>query len=334
MSDKWVAVTGGCGYIGSHIALELKQKTDYKVLIIDWAASNMPHTHWLADQLVNADFASQEALGYIELLNPEAIIHCAGTSLVGPSVTDPAEYYTNNVVGTVKMLNYINKYCNTKPKVIFSSSASVYGTGWAKVCTEHDIPKPINPYGHTKAIVEMILRDYSTAYGINSLSFRYFNAAGADPQSRLGQNVGATHLVARIMESLVNGDKLTVYSKDYPTRDGTCVRDYAHVCDIARAHVLGIDYLTKHSGAHAINLGSGEGTTVFEVIHAAERVTGQPVNYEIGPDRIGDPAILVADTQKALHQLNWSPEYNVDDIIKHAWDWYHSENYQHLLKLS
>lgn len=332
MSDKWVAVTGGCGYIGSHIALELKQKTDYKILLIDWAADELPHTHWLADKIINDDYASRTALDTIEAIHPAAIIHCAGTSLVGPSVTDPSDYYNNNVLSTIKLLDRI-KSCNIN-NIIFSSSASVYGTGWAKVCTEHDLPKPINPYGNTKAMVETILKDYSVAYGINSLSFRYFNAAGADPQSRLGQNVGATHLVARIMESLVKGDKLVVYSKDYPTRDGTCVRDYAHVCDIARAHVLGIDYLTKYPGAHAINLGSGEGTTVFEVIHAAERVTGHPVNYEIGPDRIGDPAILVADTQKAMYQLNWSPEYSVDDIIKHAWDWYHSENYQKLLRLS
>lgn len=328
--NKWIAVTGGCGYIGSHIACELKQKTDYKVLVIDWAADEMPHTHCLADHIVNDDYASSMALDTIEALRPVSIIHCAGTSLVGPSVTDPADYYTNNVLGTIKLLNRI-KSCNIN-NIIFSSSASVYGTGWAKVCNESDALKPINPYGNTKAIVEMILTDYSAAYGINSLCFRYFNAAGADPNGRLGQAHGATHLVARIMESLTNGEQLTVYSKDYPTRDGTCVRDYAHVCDIARAHVLGIEYLTKNPGAHAINLGSGEGTTVFEMIHAAERVTGQNVNYEIGPDRIGDPAILVADTVKAKTELGWEPEYSVDDIVRHAWNWYQTETFKSLKK--
>lgn len=330
MSDKWVVVTGGCGYIGSHIALELKEKTDYKVLIIDWNASKLPHTHWLADELVNDNFASEYALGFIDRLKPEAIIHCAGTSLVGPSVTNPSEYYTNNVSGTIKMLNYISELDGAKPHIIFSSSASVYGTGWAKVCSEHDIPKPINPYGNTKAVVETVLKDYQTAYNINSICFRYFNAAGADPQSRLGQDVGATHLVARIMESIVKGDELVVYSKEYPTRDGTCVRDYAHVCDIARAHVLGINYLNTYPGAHVINLGSGEGTTVFEMISAAERVTKQSVPYIIGPDRIGDPAILVADIEKAKHQLDWQPEYTVDNIVEHAWNWYHSEFYKKL----
>lgn len=327
MSDKWVAVTGGCGYIGSHIACQLKENTDYKVLIIDWAANEMPHTHWLADELICDNFASETSLKRIESLSPVAIVHCAGTSLVGPSVTDPAEYYDNNVAGTIKLLNYIKDNCVVKPNIIFSSSASVYGTGWAKVCTEHDIPKPINPYGNTKFIIETVLKDYNKAYGINSISFRYFNAAGADPMSRLGQNVGATHLVARIMESLVNGDQLVVYSKDYPTKDGTCVRDYAHVNDIARAHFLGISYLEANPGAHLINLGSGTGTTVFEMIHAAERVTNQKINYIIGPDRIGDPAILVANTEKAKFQLDWEPEYTVEDIVKHAWKWYHSDTY-------
>jgi len=328
LSHKWVAVTGGCGYIGSHIACELKEKTDYKVLIIDRNASNMHHTHWLADELINNDIISFISTSALATLRPEAIIHCAGTSLVGPSITYPAEYYNNNVVKTIKLLDVMRS--NNLNNIIFSSSASVYGTGWAKICTEHDIPKPINPYGNTKFITELTLKDYATAYKINSMSFRYFNAAGADPKSRLGQDVGATHLVARIMESLVKGDLLTVYSDQYPTKDGTCVRDYAHVCDIARAHVLGIDYLKENPGAHAINLGSGTGTTVLEMIHAAELVTGQSVNYEIGPDRIGDPAILVANTEKAKHQLNWEPEYTVEDIVKHAWDWYHSDSYTKL----
>lgn len=330
MKSKWIAITGGCGYIGSHIALDLKLNTDYKICIIDWNADSMPHTHWLADELVKHDFASEYALFYLEDLQPEAIIHCAGTSLVGPSVTDPIDYYKNNVVGTIEMLNYIRTYVDNKPKIIFSSSASVYGTGFAQICSEHDIPRPINPYGNTKLIIEMALKDYSTAYGMSSISFRYFNAAGADPLSRLGQSSGATHLVARICESLVTSDKLEVYSKNYPTRDGTCVRDYAHVCDIARAHVLGINYLEQHPGAHVINIGSGTGTTVFEMIHAAERVTGIPVPYEIGPDRIGDPAILIANTEKAKYQLGWEPQYTVDDIIKHAWQWYNSDIYTQL----
>lgn len=319
---EWVAVTGGCGYIGSHIAAELKSKTDYKVLIIDRNAAKMQHTHWLADELIDADVVSHYSYDALQLLKPKAIIHCAGTSLVGPSITDPSEYYNNNVVKTIKLLDFMSTH--DLNNIIFSSSASVYGRSWAKVCSEHDKPNPINPYGNSKYIIELMLKDYSNAYHINSMSFRYFNAAGADPDSRLGQPCGATHLVARIMESLVRGDKLIVYSKDYPTRDGTCVRDYAHVCDIARAHVLGIEYLDKFPGAHTINIGSGEGTTVFEMIHAAEQVTGQFVNYEIGPDRIGDPAILVADTEKAKHQLGWVPEYTVEDIVLHAWNWYHS----------
>lgn len=329
MSTEWVAVTGGCGYIGSHIACELKQNTDYRVLIIDRNADAMSHTHWLADELINDDVVSQSSCDALAKIKPKAIIHCAGTSLVGPSITDPADYYNNNCTKTMQLLDTMRS--NGIDKFIFSSSAAVYGRGFASVCSEHDIPSPINPYGNSKFIIELMLKDYCTAYGISSMSFRYFNAAGADPEARLGQDVGATHLVARIMESIVTGEVLTVYSKNYPTRDGTCVRDYAHVCDIARAHVLGIDYVTEHPGAHIINLGSGQGTTVFEMIHAAERVTNQRINYKIGPDRIGDPAILVASTEKAKHQLAWEPNYNVDDIVKHAWKWYHSDIYNNLL---
>jgi UDP-glucose 4-epimerase len=328
LNSEWIAVTGGCGYIGSHIACELRKNTNYKLLIIDRNASNMKHTHWLADELIDGDILSYSSSYAIAKLKPKAIIHCAGTSLVGPSISDPAEYYNNNVCKTMKLLDLM--HLNNINNIIFSSSAAVYGRGFASVCSEHDIPNPINPYGNTKYIIELMLKDYCTAYGINSMSFRYFNAAGADPERRLGQDVGATHLVARIMESLVTGEVLTVYSKDYPTRDGTCVRDYAHVCDIAKAHVLGIDYLKKNPGAHIINIGSGTGTTVFEMIHAAERVTNSKVNYEIGPDRIGDPAILVAGTDKAKHQLDWEPEYSVDDIVKHAWQWYRSDIYTEL----
>lgn len=328
MSSEWIAVTGGCGYIGSHIACEIKENTDYKLLVVDRNASNMSHTHWLADELVDGDILSDLSQNAFVKLKPKAIIHCAGTSLVGPSIENPAEYYENNVVKTMGLLNLMRD--NSLNNIIFSSSAAVYGRGFASVCSEHDIPDPINPYGNTKRIIEIMLEDYCTAYGINSISFRYFNAAGADPNRRLGQDVGATHLVARIMETLVTGEVLTVYSKNYPTRDGTCVRDYAHVCDIARAHVLGIPYLEKFSGSHILNLGSGTGTTVFEMIHAAERVTNSKVNYEIGADRIGDPAILVAGTDKAKHQLDWTPAYNVDDIVKHAWQWYHSDIYTNL----
>lgn len=326
--SNWVAVTGGCGYIGSHIAAQLKEKVGFKVLVIDRDASNQPHTHWIADEIVDNDISSPSCHAALSRLRPHAIVHCAGTSLVGPSVKDPGTYYRNNVLKTIELLDFMNK--NQLNNIIFSSSASVYGETWASICSENQHKNPINPYGKTKAMIEDILDDYSKAYGINNFRFRYFNAAGAEPDSRLGQIHGATHLLARIMESIINQQMLTVYGNKYPTSDGTCIRDYAHVSDIARAHVLAIDYLDKNPGSHVLNLGSGTGTTVLEMINATELVTGERVNYEIGDNRMGDPAILVADTSAAQTILNWRPEYNINDIVRHAWSWYQSKTYKKL----
>jgi UDP-glucose 4-epimerase len=328
MSD-WIAVTGGCGYIGSHIACELKEHTDHKVLIIDRAASSMPHTHWLADELIDDDITGTVTKLALGSFKPKAIIHCAGTSLVGPSIKDPADYYTNNVRKTVELLDFMRS--NGMNNLIFSSSAAVYGESWAQTCSEDQETAPINPYGNTKAMIETILRDYGNAYGINSMSFRYFNAAGADPLARLGQAAGATHLVARIMENLVNQAPLAIYGNDYPTKDKTCVRDYCHVTDIAKAHVLAVDHLRFNPGSHIYNLGSGHGTTVFEMIQATQRVTGTLPNYTIGEARLGDPAILIADTHRANVDLKWYPQHSIDSIIKTAWDWYHSDIFDSLL---
>lgn len=324
--SPWIAVTGGSGYIGSHIAAQLKQTLGCRVVIIDWDAANQPHTHRFADEIVYDDIISLSAFGALARLRPHAIIHCAGTSLVGPSVSNPAVYYQNNVCKTVELLEFMRKH--DLKNIVFSSSASVYGESWATICSEDHKTNPINPYGRTKTMIENILDDYHKAYGINNFRFRYFNAAGADPNGGLGQAPGATHLVARIIESIINNQTLTVYSNTYPTTDGTCVRDYAHVSDIARAHVLAVNYLDNTPGSHVANLGSGTGTTVLEMIKAAETVTGQKVNYQIGNTRLGDPAILIADITRANNLLNWRPEYSINDIIQHAWNWYHSSIYQ------
>lgn len=326
--SNWVAVTGGCGYIGSHIAAQLKERVGFKVLVIDRDASNQTHTHWTADEIVDNDISSPSAYAALSRLKPHAIVHCAGTSLVGPSVKDPGTYYRNNVSKTIELLDFMRS--NQLNNIIFSSSASVYGESWASICSEDQPKNPINPYGKTKAMIEDILDDYSRAYGINNFRFRYFNAAGAEPNSRLGQVHGATHLIARIMESIINDQTLTVYGNTYPTSDGTCIRDYAHVDDIARAHVLAIDYLSKNPGSYVLNLGSGSGTTVFEMITAAETATGKKVNYEIGSNRVGDPAILVANISAAKNILKWVPEYTITDIVKHAWSWYQSPIYKKL----
>jgi UDP-glucose 4-epimerase len=327
--SEWIAVTGGCGYIGSHIACEIKEKTDHRVLIIDRAADQLLHTHWLADELVDGDILGDRSRQALLDLRPKAVIHCAGTSLVGPSITDPSEYYKNNVSKTVELLDLMVD--NSLNNLIFSSSAAVYGESWAMTCSEDQGTDPINPYGKTKAMIETILRDYGTAYRLSSMSFRYFNAAGADPQGRLGQLPGATHLVAKIMENLTHDNPLTIYGNRYPTKDGTCVRDYSHVCDIARAHVLAINHLKINPGTYVYNIGSGSGTTIFEMIQAANRVVGRLPSYTIGDVRVGDPAILIADTHRAHIDLKWFPAHSLDDIVKTAWDWYNSTIYNSLL---
>jgi UDP-glucose 4-epimerase len=325
----WIAVTGGCGYIGSHIACELKSKTDHRVLIIDRAAGQLPHTHWLADQLVEDDVMGDRSRQALLDLRPKAIIHCAGTSLVGPSITDPGEYYRNNVAKTIDLLDLM--VTNGLGNLIFSSSAAVYGESWAMSCDEEQDINPINPYGNTKAMIETVLRDYGTAYKLSSMSFRYFNAAGADPMGRLGQQPGATHLVAKIMENLAYGKQLVIYGDRYPTRDGTCIRDYAHVCDIARAHVLAINHLYRNPSTYIYNIGSGTGTTTFEMIQAAGRVIGRLPTYTVGDVRPGDPAILIAVTDRVHTDLKWHPNHTIDDMIKSAWDWYNGSIYGQLL---
>jgi UDP-glucose 4-epimerase len=321
--SEWIAVTGGCGYIGSHIACELKQKTRHKVLVIDRAAGQLPHTHWLADELVDGDILSDRSKQALLDLRPKAIVHCAGTSLVGPSITDPGEYYRNNVSKTIALLDLMVE--NRLNNLIFSSSAAVYGESWAMSCGEDQDTNPINPYGNTKAMIETLLRDYGTAYNLSSMSFRYFNAAGADPHGKLGQLPGATHLVAKIMENLAYGKELVIYGNRYPTKDGTCVRDYAHVCDIASAHVLAVDHLRFNPGTYVYNIGSGTGTTIFEMIQAAGRVVGRLPTYTVGDVRVGDPAILIADTHRANIDLKWSPAFSLDEIVETAWDWYNSD---------
>ena len=232
--SKKIVVTGGCGYIGSHVARAFKlEDPENKVTVIDW--SYRPHTVQGLDGFHYGDFASDPSLSYLRLEEPDVIVHCAGTSLVGPSMTDPGEYYDNNISKTIKLLNVV-KTMSKKPLIMFSSSASVYGVPESCPICEDAAVHPISPYGNTKAMTETILKDYATAYGISSVVFRYFNAAGAMPGTfDLGQEPGATHIVARVLEAAINNQDFTLYGSDYDTPDGTCIRDYVHFWDIARA---------------------------------------------------------------------------------------------------
>lgn len=321
---RTVIVTGGCGYIGSHIARAFKQNGD-RVHIIDRVQRD--HTLKDCDGYFIGDFVDDASLATIYDLAPDVIVHCAGTSLVGPSISNPEEYYINNVVKTVTLLNFI-KEMPKKPVVLFSSSASVYGSPTPEQLplAEHEPKNPISPYGNSKAMVETILQDYNTAYGIHSMCFRYFNAAGAEPFNfDLGQEPGATHIVARALEASIDNRAFTINGSDFDTLDGTCVRDYIHVWDIATAHLRGAEYLLDdypQAGAFIFNLGTKSGTSNKQIVDYVAHTYGLPfVNY--GPMRPGDPDILVADASRANDELHWTPEYSdIRTIIDSVYKWY------------
>ncbi len=322
---KPILVTGGAGYIGSHTVKELV-RTKHKVVVYD----NLSKGHkWAVDKkadLVVGDLLENQKLEKVFLkYKPEAVIHFAGLIEVGESVQDPQKYYLNNVVGTLSLLEAMVK---TKiKKMVFSSSAAVYGSPLKTPIKENDLKIPTNPYGNTKKIIEDILKDYEQAYGISNVSLRYFNASGADKEGRLGEvHDPETHLIPRILDSLIKSKEIGIFGVNYKTPDGTCVRDYIHVEDLAQAHILAINYLKDKKGKFEFNLGSGKGFSVKEIIENAERVTGIKAKVSVKPKREGDPAILLADISKAKRQLKWSPKYSdLDYIIETAWNWEQSK---------
>jgi len=319
--SKTIVVTGGCGYIGSHIARAFRYADhNNRVVIID----RIQHNHTLKDIdcFLRADYASTPALDLIELEQPDIIVHCAGTSLVEPSVYDPADYYENNVSKTITLLNHIKNY-KKKPTILFSSSASVYGEPKELPIPESHPLNPISPYGRTKLMIETILRDYSNAYDINSICFRYFNAAGAWPvEHDLGEESGGTHIIARALEASINGKAFNVFGDDYNTPDGTCVRDYVHVLDLAQAHIKVINYLEYNPGFYVFNLGTAQGISNKQIAdYVGEKYGFKFLNY--GNKRPGDPAILIADSSKAKRELDWEPEHSdIGTIIDSAYQWY------------
>lgn len=310
-----VIVTGVAGYIGGQIALRLKD-AGYTVYGIDRREPPV-HLRGVCDGFLYQDFASDVALAWIIAKQPGAIIHCAGTSLVGPSVKNPSEYYNNNVSKTLKLLDIVK---NSMPrcKFIFSSSAATYGEPVMNPIHEVDPKEPVSPYGESKLMIDMMLESYHKAYGLDYVSFRYFNACGADPQGRHGQEPGATHLIAKLLEATRDDGQFKIYGDDYPTDDGTCVRDYVHVDDIAQAHVLAL-YMRVEPGVY--NLGSNQGTSVKQVMERARIIVGKMPNVGVEARRAGDPPVLVASADK-YNAIGWRKNYTLDDMIQHSWKWY------------
>ena len=322
---KTILVTGGAGYIGSHAVLALKEK-GYDVVILD----NLVYGHRdvvennLKVELIVGETTDRALLDQIfHTRNIAAVMHFAAYAYVGESVENPAKYYQNNVVGTLTLLEAMQQAGINQ--FVFSSTCATYGIPETVPIPETHPQNPINPYGESKLMVERILKDFDTAYGLKSVSFRYFNAAGADPQGRTGEDHNPeTHLIPLILlTALGKRNAIKIFGTDYPTRDGTCIRDYIHVTDLAQAHVLGLEYLLNGGESDVFNLGNGNGFTVREMIATAKEVTQTDFMVEETERRPGDPAMLVGSSEKARQVLGWQPEYaNLSQIIDHAWQWH------------
>lgn len=324
-SKPTILVTGGAGYIGSHAVLAL-QEAGYEVVVLD----NLVYGHRelvedvLKVELVVGDTSDRPLLDQLFASRAiAAVMHFAAYAYVGESVTNPAKYYRNNVVGTLVLLEAMEA-AGIK-NFVFSSTCASYGVPNSVPIPEDHPQAPINPYGMSKLMVEKILADFGVAYGMKSVIFRYFNAAGADPNGRLGEDHNPeTHLIPLVLQTALGiRDSIKVFGSDYDTPDGTCIRDYIHVTDLADAHVLGLNYLLNGGDSTVFNLGNGNGFSVLEVIDAAKQISGREIAVEMCDRRPGDPPALVGSSEKARSVLGWQPRYaDLPSILTHAWNWH------------
>jgi UDP-glucose 4-epimerase len=320
-----VLVTGGAGYIGSHTCKQLKKNGFNPIAYDNLSRGHKAAVQWgtlIAGDILDTLKIEQVLIDY----KIEAVLHFAAFAYVGESVEKPEIYYHNNVAGTLSLLDGMIR-ANVK-KLVFSSTCATYGTPEKVPITENFPQNPINPYGQTKLMIEKILKDYGNAYNLKSICLRYFNAAGADPEGQIGENHDPEpHIIPLAIASALKKTTLKIFGNDYPTPDGTCLRDYIHVTDLADAHVLALKHLDKtDKNFDFFNLGNEKAYSVKEIVKTVEEVSGQKVTAEIYPRRLGDPAVLVADTAKAKKVLNWKPQIsNIKDIINTAYQW-HKKN--------
>lgn len=319
-----ILVTGGAGYIGSHVVKELLA-TRHQVITYDNLAKGHPEAV-VGGEFVRGDLADEELLSKtFEDYDIDAVIHLAADSLVGESMENPAKYYQNNLVNGIKLLDTMLKY--DVEKIVFSSTAAVYGEVEEMPITEAAPKEPTNVYGRTKLAFEQTMKDYQEAYGLKHISLRYFNASGADESGEIGEDHNPeTHLIPIVLQkALGQRDKLAIFGTDYPTRDGTCVRDYIHVTDLAQAHILAVEALNNGGQSTVYNLGNGDGYSVKEVIETASEVVGDEIEAVEGERRAGDPAKLIASADKIREELGWEPQYgDLKTIIATAWQWHRS----------
>jgi len=308
-----ILITGGGGFIGNQTAWALAAR-GYDITIVD--RENPRHM----------PAGLYKVIDYAEFFNNleekfDTVIHLAADHIVHKSTEIPSEFYENNVVKMKVMLDKMVELGMNK--IIYSSSGGIYGSQGGSALLPETLPySPINPYASTKAAGELLIRDYSKAYGLKYVNFRYFNAAGADPSLRFGyvQNP-ATHVIPILCKKILTGEEFSIYGNDYDTFDGTCVRDYVHVADIANAHVLAVEFLCGDKGSETLNLGSGVGISVYTLVKFAEKLTGKKLNISYKERRPGDPAVLTADIHRAKSVLDWAPNYNIEDMLEHALGW-------------
>jgi len=317
-----ILIVGGAGYIGSHTNKILAASKRRTVVLDNLSCGHRKLAQW-GDFFYGDLSRPADLLRCFKKYDFSAVIHLAAFTSVGESVADPDKFYRNNIANTINLLGAMR--ASGVKKLIFSSSAAVYGNPEAVPITEGSRLSPLNPYGRTKLMMEQAMADYATAYGLKYVALRYFNAAGADPDGATGEiHNPETHLIPLAIQSVLGRrGALKVFGVDYPTPDGTCLRDYIHVCDLARAHLLALRYLEKGGKSAAFNLGNGKGFSVLEVIRAVERVSGRKVPVNMSPRRPGDPPVLVASSIRARRILGWRPQFpNIEDIIRHAWNWH------------
>ena len=319
-ADGTILVTGGAGYIGSHVAKALARAGRRAVVYDDLSAGHREAVRW-CDLVVGGIHDEARLVETMRRHEVSAVMHFAAWLSVGDSVRDPSGYYRNNVEGTLAVLRAMLA-CSVG-QFVFSSTAAVYGDPEESPITEGHPTRPINAYGETKLAVERALAHFEGAYGLRSIALRYFNAAGADPEGDIGEDHHPEyHLIPRAIDAALGGPGLQVFGEDYPTPDGTCLRDYVHVSDLADAHVHALDRLERGGASAAYNLGNGTPFSVRAVIASVERVSGRKVPWTCAPRREGDPAVLFASSARIRTQLGWRPRYaDLDTIVRSAWQW-------------